>query len=321
MNGRTKTHCGTRWDTFTVVAVLLVYGGTTFAHGQSGAGANPPSKASRLGRTADGHPDFNGIWTKVGGGITEKNPPYTPLTQTEFQTFAYPSAFGVFTVDSNNVVVRLEDPNGGDSGRYSRRLQRPTGVVDPADRVLPWRPEADAARRAYLAKMNPPASIDYVQFSSRCALGGESGPFAEGTVQILQRPKSVLMMIEHFNKYRSIPLDGRAHIGSGMHLFMGDPVGSWEGDTLVVDTTNFNGKIEFEVYTYFPYFSDALHTIERFTPVDANTIDYEITYDDPKLFTRPIKSVGYFMRADKGAEILEYGCWEGSHTLPNIFGF
>lgn len=300
-----------RFGVSLAVTLVALWVSSALVNGQAAKAATAPA-ASALPRTADGHPNIQGIWSKAGGDITEKNPPFTPLTQEEFRTFAYPQAFGNFTGSPDTT---------GNSPPRERRLQRPTGVVDPADKVLPWRPEADAARRSYLAKMNPPASISYVQQSSRCALGGEGGPFATGPMQILQRPGNVLMLLEHFNKYRSIPLDGRPHVGPDIHLFMGDAVGRWEGDTLVVDTTNFNGKIEFGVYTYFPYFSDALHTVERFKPVDANIIDYEITYDDPKLFTRPIKSVGYLMRADKDTEILEYACWEGSHTLPNIFGF
>jgi hypothetical protein len=99
---------------------------------------------------------------------------------------------------------------------------------------------------------------------------------------------------------------------------MGDSVGHWEGNTLVVDTTNYNGRVAFS--REIPYLSDALHTIERFTIVDQNTIDYEITIDDPKLFTRPWKVAGFFSRAATGVESLEFACAEGSLTLQNIFG-
>lgn len=292
----------------TIAAMLVM---PVLVKGQASTTPNAAASkatAGSLPRTADGHPDMHGVWDKVGGDITEKNPPFTPLIQEEFHTFAYPTTF---TAGGEGGPVRAE------------RLKRRTGLVDPADQVLPWRPEADAARRAYLAKMNPPASIDYVQLSSRCSLGGGGGPFGGGTMRLLQRSDKILMQFERSNSYRSIPLDGRSHVGSNVRLFMGDSVGRWEGDTLVVDTTNLNGKIEFGVYTYFPYFSDALHTVERYTPVDANTIDFEITYNDPKLFTKAIVSAGYLMRAEKGMDLIEYACAEGggSHTLPNMFGF
>jgi hypothetical protein len=99
---------------------------------------------------------------------------------------------------------------------------------------------------------------------------------------------------------------------------MGDSLGHWDGDTLVVDTTNFNGKTAYS--REIPYLSDALHTVERFTIVDANNIDYEITIEDPTLFTKPWKVAGYFTRAPKEIESLEFACAEGSQTLVNMFG-
>ena len=86
----------------------------------------------------------------------------------------------------------------------------------------------------------------------------------------------------------------------------------------MVDTTNFNGQTAYS--REIPYLSDALHTVERFTIADANTIDYEVTIDDPKLFTKPWKVAGYFTRVPKGVESLEFACAEGSQTLENIFG-
>ena len=99
---------------------------------------------------------------------------------------------------------------------------------------------------------------------------------------------------------------------------MGDSVGRWEGNTLIVDTTNFNDRTSYS--REIPYLSDALHTVERFTIADANAIDYEITIEDPKLFTKPWKVAGYFSRAAKGVESMEFACAEGSQTLVNMFG-
>jgi hypothetical protein len=99
---------------------------------------------------------------------------------------------------------------------------------------------------------------------------------------------------------------------------MGDSVGHWEGTTLVVDPTNFNDRTSYS--REIPYLTDALHTTERFSIADANTIDYEVTIDDPGLFTRPWKVAGYFQRVPKGVQSLEFACAEGSQTLLNIFG-
>jgi hypothetical protein len=144
---------------------------------------------------------------------------------------------------------------------------------------------------------------------------GEDG---NNPYQFLQPPGEVVILYDYNHTSRVIHLDGRSHVGKNIRLFMGDSVGHWDGSTLVVDTTNFNGHTAYS--REIPYLSDALHTVERFTIADANTIDYEVTLDDPTLFTRPWKVAGYFARVPKGTESLEFACAEGSQTLVNIFG-
>jgi hypothetical protein len=199
------------------------------------------------------------------------------------------------------------------------RQQRRTGIVDPPDKNLPWRPEEDAKRRDFLLHMNPPADLRHVELNARCTLPGLfQGEDGNNPYQFLQRPGEVVLLYDYNHTSRIIHLDGRPHLGKDIRLFMGDSLGHWEGDTLVVDTTNFNDRTSYS--REIPYLSDALHTIERFTIADANTIDYEATIDDSKLFTRPWKIAGYFSRVPKGTESLEFACAEGSQTLLNIFG-
>jgi hypothetical protein len=162
----------------------------------------------------------------------------------------------------------------------------------------------------------PPYSLEHIEMTARCA---PPGPWQGGVIQILQRPGAVVMLYENDHASRVIHLDGRRHPGSAFRFFMGDSIGRWEGNTLVVDTTNLNGEGSFG--RLIPYYSDAMHTVERFTVVAPDRIDYEIVYDDPKLFTRPFKSVGYFFPADDKYELREETCVEGSYTLKNIFGF
>jgi hypothetical protein len=137
--------------------------------------------------------------------------------------------------------------------------------------------------------------------------------------QIVQRPGSFVLMYEYNHVTRVVHTDGRPHVGPNIRLYMGDSIGRWEGDTLVVDTTNFNDKTSFS--QTIPYHSEALHTVERFTMVDPNIIDYQLTIEEPKLFTAPIRIAGTFAAAAKGSELMEFACAEGSQTLPNIFGF
>jgi hypothetical protein len=167
--------------------------------------------------------------------------------------------------------------------------------------------------------MLPPRSLKYVETSARCVLPGPLEGDDRHPAQILQRPGLFVLMYEYNHVTRVIPTDGRPHVGPNIRLYMGDSVGHWEGDTLVVDTTNFNDKTTLSRTA--PFHSESLHTTERFTMVDPYIIDYQLTIDDSKLFTRPIKVAGSFVAAAKGSEMMEFACAEGSQTMQNIFGF
>ena len=266
-------------------------------------------------RTPDGQPDIQGMYTRNGVVGLEAQPPENPIdpsgknplsvsTRAGDELGPYPKVFG----------------QGGTALRGNQaRPQRRTGIVDPADRKLPWKPEEDAKRREFLLRMNPAADLRHVELNARCALPGLfQGEDNNNPYQFLQRAGEVVMLYDYNHTSRIIHLDGRPHVGKNIRLFMGDSVGHWEDNTLIVDTTNFNGRIAYS--REIPYLSDALHTTERFTIADANIIDYEVTIDDPTLFTKPWKVAGYFSRAAKGVESLEFACAEGSQTLVNMFG-
>jgi hypothetical protein len=264
-------------------------------------------------RTPDGQPDLQGMYTRNGVVGLEANAPENPIDPGGKNPLSvsnrgdglgpYPKIFG----------------EGGAVLRGGQRQQRRAGIVDPPDKKLPWRPEQDAKRRDFLLHMNPPADLGHVELNARCTLPGLfQGEDNNNPYQFLQRPQEVVILYDYNHTSRVIHLDGRPHLGKNIRLFMGDSLGHWEGDTLVVDTTNFNGKTAYS--REIPYLSDALHTVERFTIVDANTIDYEITIEDETLFTKPWKAAGYFTRAPKEIESLEFACAEGSQTLVNMFG-
>jgi hypothetical protein len=265
-------------------------------------------------RTPDGQPDLQGMYTRNGVVDLEAQPPVNPIDPSGRNPLSvsnrgdglgpYPKVFG-----EGGTVLR-----GG-----QRRQQRRVGIVDPADKNLPWRPEEDARRREFLLHMNPAADLRHVELNARCALPGLfQGEDNNNPYQFLQRPGAVVLLYDYNHTSREIHLDGRPHLGSNIRLFMGDSIGHWEGNTLVVDTTNFNDRTAYS--REIPYLSDALHTVERFTIADANSIDYEVTIDDSKLFTKPWKVAGYFTRVPKGTESLEFACAEGSQTLLNMFG-
>jgi hypothetical protein len=291
-----------------ITLAALIASGAVFAAAQTSAKAWTPV------RTPDGQPDIQGMYTRNGVVGLESNAPENPIDPSGKNPLSvsnrgdglgpYPGIFG-----QGGAVLR-----GG-----QRRQQRPSGIVDPPDRKLPWKPEEDAKRREFLIHMNPAADLRHVELNARCALPGLfQGEDNNNPYQFLQPPGEVVILYDYNHTSRTIHLDGRPHIGANIRLFMGDSIGKWEGNTLVVDTTNFNGRTAYS--REIPYLSDALHTTERFTIVDADTVDYEVTVDDPTLFTKPWKVAGYFTRSPKGVESLEFACAEGSQTLVNIFG-
>jgi hypothetical protein len=279
----------------------------------------PAQNAWTPARLPDGQPDMQGMYTRTGVKATEANRPENPIdpgagnplsvSQRGDGLGPYPGVFGQV-----GQVLR-----GGGGGGRGQGQQRRSGIVDPADRRLPWKPEEDAKRRQWLLQMNPPVDLRHVELNARCALPGLfEGEDNANPYTILQKPGAVVILYDYNHTSRVIHLDRKEHLGSNIRLFMGDSIGRWEGNTLVVDTTNFNGRIAYS--RELPYLTEALRVTERFTIADENTIDYEATIDDPNLFTKPWKVAGYFSRAAKGTEPLEFACAEGSQTLQNIFG-
>ncbi|HYR41421.1 MAG TPA: hypothetical protein VER98_00225 [Terriglobia bacterium] len=272
------------------------------------------ASAQSVNRLSDSQPDMQGMYTRTGVKALEAEPPFNPIDPGEKNPFSvsnredglgpYPRIFG----QGGNVL------RGG-----QQRAQRRVGIIFPENKKLPWRPEEDVRRKQFLLEMNPAKDLRHIELNSRCALPGLfEGEDGNNPYTFLQPPGKVVIVYDYNHTSRVIDLNRREHLGKQVRLFMGDSIGHWEGNTLVVDTTNFNGRVAYS--REIPYLSEDLHTIERFTVADGNTIDYEVTIDDPKLFTGPWKVAGYFSRAAKDVESIEFACAEGSQTLQNIFG-
>src|SRR5688572_16026014 len=144
---------------------------------------------------------------------------------------------------------------------------------------------------------------------------------AVGSLYHARLPGGVVIASEMIHETRIIPLDGRPRLGAGVRLWNGDPRGRWDGDTLVVETTNFNdkGSIATSAATGrirgIPQ-SEALHVVERFTRTDANTIDYSVTITDPKVYTKPW-TVRLPLNRDDTYQMFEYSCHEGNYAMSN----
>ena len=261
-------------------------------------------------RTPDGQPDLQGIWTNYTATPFEvPDPSDTPdryagdLDGSGRGTG--PSAF-------------LNDTTGRALTKEGRSL-----VVDPPDGRVPIMPWAEERRDYKLAHVQ-----DHWENHTaweRCLTRGVPGGLFPGGYgsgyQIMQGPGYVAIVYEMIHEARIIPLDGRPHVGTNIRLWNGDSRGRWEGNTLVVDITNYNdgGSVATNAATQrlrsIPQ-SEALHVVERFTRVDDNTINYEARIDDPKVFDAPW-TVAVPLRREPDYKIFEYACHEGNLAIPN----
>jgi hypothetical protein len=278
--------------------------------------AAPSHTNARLARTPDGRPDFQGTWN---------NSTQTPLQR--------PVALGTkqFYTDQERAQLRPadhdEDPAQDDPGTYNQFwweqgefLSQTSLIVDPPDGRIPPL-TADGARRRAARQARDPERFDGVEdlnLAERCITRGAPklpGGYNNNAV-IVQTPGYVVLMHEMIHESRIIPLDGRPHLPSSIRGYLGDSRGHWEGDTLVVETTNFNDKIDQTSYNCCGGATEHLKIVERFRLADPDTIDYRYTVDDPSTFTRPW-TVSVPMRRVPGP-VYEYACHEANYSVEGI---
>jgi hypothetical protein len=208
----------------------------------------------------------------------------------------------------------LADPGGANYGLSTRErvflMPETRGIIyDPPDGKLPMQEWA----KAEAEKRNTPER-GYDDPTAHCFVPGvPRAQWVPGPTHILQPPGYVVILNERMS-WRAIPLDGRAHLPDHMRLWQGDSVGKWEGDTLVVETTNLNGKPWLNEIGEI--ISHAATVVERFTPLDADTIQYDATISDPQVYTRHW-SVSFPVKREEG-ELLEVACHEGNEDLAHL---
>jgi hypothetical protein len=221
----------------------------------------------------------------------------------------------------------LTDPRGGEirveevarEAAGVVRKPNPSRIVDPPDGKIPYLPWAAAKHADIQSHADSPTKPQYIDTQNRCLPDGAIRPQLHGAFRILQTPGYVLFLAEENYGYRVVPLDGRPHVGSDIRLWMGDSRGHWEGNTLVIDIANLNGKPWLDMVGNF--YGEHTHFVERFTPVDANTFDYEVTVEDPAVYSRPWKLRSRFKRThleDKGYEAYEDPCHEGEQSADKM---
>lgn len=202
----------------------------------------------------------------------------------------------------------IEEHSGGFGIQAGKSL-----VVDLPDGKIPYQPWALAQRDVNRRDENA-----YRDNEGKCMVSGVPRVMFF-SFELVYAPGHVALLFEpNYHGNRIIPVDGRTHLPDAIRLYMGDPVGRWEGDTLVVDSTNFNGKVWFALGGDFA--TDAFHIVERFRMRDANTLTWTATLTDPKAYTRPWTMINGapYVRSRSADEWLEDTCHEGNADLVHL---
>ncbi len=318
------------------IAIAVVSLSSTTVAGQApaaGARANTPAgKAYVAPRTPDGHPDLQGIWANNDATPLERP---KELEGRQFLTDAEVAVFKkrageLFNGDSDAafgdsqylaVLKEAKDFKSTDTtGNYNhfwiveREFDNRTALVtDPPDGRVPALTPQGKQRQAEAAeyrRLHPADGPEDLPLSHRCVTFGvpRLGAGYNSYFQIFQSPDHVAIGQEMIHDVRLIPLDRRPHVDSSVRQWHGDPRGHWEGDTLVVETTNFSDKSRFQGLS-----SDKLRVVERYTRIGPKTIQWDVTVNDPSIWTKPWTAT-VLLRSTPDP-IFEMACHEGNEGL------
>ena len=281
--------------------------------------------AGQSPRTPDGKPDLQGTWSNAT--VTPLERPIE-LGNQQFFTKEQAAQYAKNMVNNSN-SDRRDGGAEADVGRAYNNFWRESGtnvvptmrtslIVDPADGRIPaLTPDAQrkAAARAEARRLHPADGPEDRSLQERCILWPAAGPPMmpvgyNNNYQIVQGRGYVAVIVEMIHDVRIIPTDGSPHLPSNVRQWLGDSRGHWEGNTLVVDTTNFTDQ------TNFRGSGENLHLVERFTRTGPESLMYEFTIDDPASFVKPW-TVQVPMTRSAGP-VLEYACNEGNYAMQGI---
>ena len=287
-------------------------------------GKAPASVKKWTAKTPDGQPDLQGFWT---------NSTYTPFQRPNGVTKEYYSAEEAAKLEKQAAERESEQTEPGtiadvhyDFTQFGLDRSESTHVssvrtsmiIDPPDgRLPPVTPEGQKRQAERAAERRRLVTTDQVQnmpVGTRCIIMAGSGPPMmpagyNSNYQIVQGQGYVMILTEMIHDVRIIPLDGRPQLPKNIRQWTGSSRGHWEGDTLVIETSNFNGKNPFQNG------SEDMRIVERFTRLDADTIDYRFTVDDEKTWSRPFTAVLPLVRSV--GPIFEHACHEGNYGARN----
>jgi hypothetical protein len=294
------------------VAALLVAG-------EAGAGQRHTAAAPR---TPDGRPDLQGTWDLRTATPLERRKEFvgkaffTPEEAAEFEKRELQRIAG---------TVAVHAPGWLDYGAKLLPDLRTSLIVDPPDGRIPAMTAAGQQRAAARAAARKAAGLDGPEAFSiqeRCLIFGVGPPLLPGpynnNVQIVQTPDAVMIYTEMIHDARVIPLDGRPHRPAHMRAWLGDSRGRWDGDTLIVETTNFMPEAAFRGNSEVAFrgWDEHLRVVERFTRTSADTLGYEVTVENPAAFTRPWTARLQMARSEE--LMYEYACHEGNYGFVNM---
>lgn len=310
-----------------LVASVMTALGTRGVAGQSPAGAKsaPAAKKWTVPRTPDGQPDLQGYWT---------NSTYVPLERPDKVTTAFYTEQEFAAMIKGAAAREAEQTEPGtiadvhydftqfgldrSQSAFVRNLRTSLIVDPPNGRLPPVTAEGQkraADRAAERRRMG--ATTDAVQNmpnGTQCLIMAGSGPPMmnagyNNNYQIVQGPGYVMILVEMIHDARIIPIDGRAPLPENMRQWMGDSRGRWEGDTLVIETTNLNGKNPFRGS------SENMRVTERIARVDADTLSYKFTVSDPATWATPWTAEAPMTKSE--GPIFEHACHEGNYGVMN----
>ena len=292
-----------------------------------------------LPRTPWGDPDFQGVWryeatvplerpAAFAGRAFLSDAERAEIERVEAERSAARlagldgAAVGRASVEESPIRGNEYNPAWQDHGRPGQVFARTSLIVEPSDGRLPYTNDARAAAARTTARygVGPYESYLDPDTGERCLTDGMTALMWQGPNgghnRIVQSPGYVTILHEEYRDRRIIPVDGRAH--RDIRQWLGDAVGHWDGDTLVVETTGFLDRTNYEWATLWMRASEELHVVERFRRVGPDLMEYTITVDDPKTFAQPWTAVLPIARLTDGTQIYEYACHEGNYAMTNL---
>ena len=312
------------------VATLMSLGSQGIV-GQSTSAALKKVEAPSVRRTPDGQPDLQGVWSFATLTPLQRPPELAGkevLTPEEAAKFQEQLAARREEARRRPGAIVSYNEIWNEGGVHGDWTKRTSLITDPKDgRLPPMTPEAEKRHEARAQADARASGPEDFSLADRCIRGFNAGPPMipgpyNNNVQLFQTRDAVVIYNEMVHHARIVPLDGRPALGSGIRRYSGDSRGRFEGDTLIVETTNFVGNGQLWInwgaggLLYRAATDQNLHLVERFTRTDGDTLLYEFTVNDPTVWTRPWSAAVRMSHIDE--RLYEYACHEANYGLPNM---